>query len=583
MFKRKAKSVQDPTPNKKPTATSTTASTSSSSSSSSEPWKLVFQDARQAFGENKFKEALALFSRALSLQPNQTTLLDCRAATYEKLNELDLAYKDAASMVKVAPKDARGYLRAGKVLSLQKKYDRAILIYTRALKQVDHNDNRYAMITNMKEAAEKASKPPPKHDMMTRLPYDVISLIFSHLSFDRRIQCSAVSKSWRNFAVNWSGMWRDLEFGQRKVSMNIIKRYLGYAQGRHVRSFSIHYANRNMMKNVLQLLIDENCQYVETLDLKGCEIPVDVFARMLRLVGKHVKHLRLDHSSLSASELLDYVIPICPSLTQLSILGLVEGRPYAKEEYPPLDHLTYLRCNSLGHKVLLLSKNLTALDFYSSTIYFFQLYNEIVNTHKRLHTVYFSYGHNAEKLAWNPQRTLVNDSDGIKTFGIYDDRFFKSDVLTSFLIENPKLGELAILGCDLQAATGLANYIQSHGKVVVPLKKLVLQNCHGLTEEALHTIVTHCTLLEQVHLPKLTVVMDTTLNQLAAYTQKLRILDISDCTQVTGVGLQALVRAHGSHLEKLVLNNCQRIGPDAVNWAVSQLGRRVVECKFRVK
>jgi tetratricopeptide (TPR) repeat protein len=225
----------------------------------------VFQDARQAFTENKFKEAIGLFTRALVLNPNHTTLLDCRAASYEKLNELDLALKDASAIVKLSPKDARGYLRAGKILSLQKHYEKAIHIYQRALKKVDPTDTRFALLLNMKELAEKALKPPPKHDMMTKLPYDVISLVFSYISFDRRIQCSAVSKSWRQFAVNWSGMWRDLEFGNRKVSMNVIKRYLGYAQGRHVRSFSIHNANRNMMKNILQTLIDENCQYIECL------------------------------------------------------------------------------------------------------------------------------------------------------------------------------------------------------------------------------------------------------------------------------------------------------------------------------
>lgn len=260
MFKRKANSTpQETTANKR---TSTT-------NNSSEPWKLVFNDARQAFSENKFKNAVALFTRALVLNPNHTTLLDCRAACYEKLEELDLALKDASTIVKVAPNDARGYLRAGKILSLQKKYEKATHIYTRALKKVDPTDARYAMISNVKELAEKALKPPSKHDMMTKLPYDVISLVFSYLSFDRRIQCTAVSKSWRNFTVNWAGMWRDLEFGNRKVSMNVIKRYLGYAQGRHVRSFSIHFANRNTVKNILQSLIDENCQYIECLGKGG--------------------------------------------------------------------------------------------------------------------------------------------------------------------------------------------------------------------------------------------------------------------------------------------------------------------------
>jgi tetratricopeptide (TPR) repeat protein len=262
MLKRKANAKQQQeTLTEKKLRTSTTTS----DKLETEPWKLVFQDARQAFINNQFKEAVSLFTRALTLNPNHATLLDCRAASYEKLNELDQALRDAILIVKTAPNDARGYLRAGKLYSLQNHYEKAIRVYTRALKQVDPKDSRYPLIHNMKQAAEKAKTPPPKKDPITALPYDVNSIIFSYLSFDRRVQCTAVSRSWRNFALTYSGMWRDLEFGNRKVSQGTVKKYLQYCQGRHVRSFSIHNANRNAMKNILQSLIDENCQYIERL------------------------------------------------------------------------------------------------------------------------------------------------------------------------------------------------------------------------------------------------------------------------------------------------------------------------------
>jgi tetratricopeptide (TPR) repeat protein len=234
-----------------------------------EPWKLVFKDAHQAFKENKFKEAIALFTRALTLKPDQITILDCRAACYEKVNEKDLGLHDASSIIKAAPQDSRGYLRAGKLLSLQKKYDKAISIYNHGLIKVDPKDTRFAMLNTMKQQAEWAARPAAKFDPVVVLPYDVFSIVFSHLSFERRIQCTAVSQRWRTFALNWSGMWRDLEFGNHKVPQKTIKKYLQYAQGRHVRSFSIHYAPKNATASILNSLINENCQYVETLGNKA--------------------------------------------------------------------------------------------------------------------------------------------------------------------------------------------------------------------------------------------------------------------------------------------------------------------------
>lgn len=231
---------------------------------SNELWAKVFSEGSEYFKQNKFSDAVSLFNRALTLKPNHTTILDCRSACYEKLNQLDQALLDAATIIKVAPTESRGYLRAGKVLSLQNKHEKAIQIYSRALTKVNRQDKRYPQIAQMKKMAEK--KISVGSDFMKILPYDVISNIFSMLSFDRRIQCTGVSTTWRNFALNWSGMWRDLDFGNnKKISHALMKKYMSHAKGRHVRRFAIMDADQTMLKKVFQLLIDENCQYIETL------------------------------------------------------------------------------------------------------------------------------------------------------------------------------------------------------------------------------------------------------------------------------------------------------------------------------
>lgn len=297
---------------------------------------------------------------------------------------------------------------------------------------------------------------------------------------------------------------------------------------------------------------------------------------MLRLIGKHIKHFNLDNTTITMTEILDVVIPMCPQLTHLSILGLHAGRDYAKQDYPLLD-LIYIRCNILGDKIIQLSHHLTTIDIYSNTVYFHHFYNGIVNTHKDLETLHFSYGHYTEKTLWPPQHD-VSQRKGVLKFGIYEERFFNANVMESFLIENPNLQQLTIVGCGSDIGSGIERVVNG----LPQLLQIHLLNCPSLTEKGLHDLATKCPLLQSVSVPRLLSVTDAFLKDLEACV-RLRRLDISDCSAVTGVGLQALVQAHKGHLEKVVLNNCQRIGPDAVNWAIGQLGKRVIECKFRHK
>ncbi|KAI9248385.1 hypothetical protein EDC94DRAFT_625133 [Helicostylum pulchrum] len=546
-----------------------------------EPWKLVFNDGKQAFTNGQFKEAVSLFTRALDLNPNEITLLDYRAACFEKLNNTKSAIEDAGRIVKILPTDARGYLRGGKLFCLQKQYAKAIKLYTHGLRKVDPKDPKYTMLVDMKAKAEKATQPRPSMDIMTMLPYDVIGSIFSYLTFDRRVQCLAVSKKWREFGLRWSGMWRNLEFGNRRVTQNVIKRYLLCAQGRHVRSFCIHNAARNATNNILQSLIDENCQYIETLDFKGCDIYITPLARMLRLVGKNIKHLRLDDTTLTTTEILEVVIPMCPKLTHLSILNLTKGRDYSKSEFALIPNLSFIRCNELGMDIIRHSRQLQTIDFYSDAMYFTHFYDRIAPTHKSLETLHYSYGHKVEKIAWSPHDTVMTPSvksKGIINFGIYDERFFNAHVMKVLFTINPLIEELTILGCDPSIGTEFPKFI---GDIGLPqLSKLQIQNVTTLNAIGLHVIVTNCPLLEQVYFPGLPDVNDYILTEFANTASELKVLDISNCNRVTGVGLQALVRIHHSHLRKLVLNNCSRISVDAIIWARTQVARGVIESRY---
>ncbi|KAI5953209.1 DIA2 [Candida jiufengensis] len=63
------------------------------------------------------------------VHPKLCTLLDQRASTYEKLNNLTKALQDSNTILKIDPFNVKGYLRSGKILILQNKKFEAYKIY----------------------------------------------------------------------------------------------------------------------------------------------------------------------------------------------------------------------------------------------------------------------------------------------------------------------------------------------------------------------------------------------------------------------------------------------------------------------
>lgn len=75
-----------------------------------------------------------------TIHPKLPSVLDQRAATYEKLNNLENSLKDANRLIKYEPISCKGYLRAGKILLLQNKdviayktYQKGIYIIEKAI------------------------------------------------------------------------------------------------------------------------------------------------------------------------------------------------------------------------------------------------------------------------------------------------------------------------------------------------------------------------------------------------------------------------------------------------------------------
>ncbi|KAG1152284.1 hypothetical protein G6F37_001417 [Rhizopus arrhizus] len=572
---------------RKQTGSSESATQKKSKSEVEEIWHKVFSDAQEAYKQSKFEDATALFTRALGMQPDQVTILDCRAACFEKLKDYSSALSDAKRIITVAPRDARGYLRAGKILSLQKKFKGAMKAYDLGLEKVSREDKRYDLISTMKKSAERAIA--VGIDFMMVLPYDIKAMIFSYLSFDRRVQCMAVCRSWYAFATSWSGMWRELDFENKKINGQIVKRYMTYAQGRHVRRLTLSDAEQNLMEKVLKLVISEDCQYLERLDLKACHPPPALFLRTLRLMGKNLVDLNLDDTwGIGIHDIFDHVLKYCTKLKRLSILKInsviEEDRSFderVQERKVYKTDLIELRMNLESEqvsdnslfKLLSYFPNLRLLQLTIRTMDIHRFYHALHVHCPKLESVILNFHH----IQPNPMDALPNIKLSLRhihlrTVSLTSANLIQHNFLSSNSLQTIAIANYTGLGPLLSkmALTGLSE-----------LQTLYLTSTLDLDQEDLITLLSACPRLEDLKITQSQGVTDAVLASFPNQNQ-LKRLDVSQSRHLTGLGLKKVVESQRGSLQKLVINNCHRIQADAVAWATEQLGRRVVECRHTV-
>ncbi|GME70509.1 unnamed protein product [[Candida] boidinii] len=71
------------------------------------------------------------------------SLLDYRAACFEKLNKLKYAIQDSDKLIKYEPYSCKGYLRKAKILKLSKKYDDSLFILNFAVKKLEEGSQKH--------------------------------------------------------------------------------------------------------------------------------------------------------------------------------------------------------------------------------------------------------------------------------------------------------------------------------------------------------------------------------------------------------------------------------------------------------
>ncbi|KAG6159137.1 hypothetical protein E4U11_004400 [Claviceps purpurea] len=164
--------------------------------------------------------------------------LDFRAATFVALGELEHAMKDAEWMLELAPGLPDGYLRLGKIAQLQKNVEFAWNIYKSG---IEANEETSLDTSSKLQQLHDACKPLNWRFNCRRdplcLPAELVTHIFSYLTFDQILLCLRVSKQWTCTLTSpvHAPLWRDMTF---ESSYRVTKRFPSAEELRRILSWA---------------------------------------------------------------------------------------------------------------------------------------------------------------------------------------------------------------------------------------------------------------------------------------------------------------------------------------------------------
>ncbi|EGV63091.1 DNA-binding SCF ubiquitin ligase subunit dia2 [Yamadazyma tenuis] len=169
--------------------------------------------------------------------PRLSSILDARAATYEKLGDVSQSLADSQSSLKVNPLDLKAYLRIGKnylkmgdEIKAFRNYQCGHYLVSKFLqKHTDYSINR-DLLGKLEQAYSKLNshlkrkrqlqtqlekqlplkKAKKSIDPFDRLELDVLETIFGHLNVANLFSCHLVCKSWYNTLISFVQLYQSI-------------------------------------------------------------------------------------------------------------------------------------------------------------------------------------------------------------------------------------------------------------------------------------------------------------------------------------------------------------------------------------
>lgn len=270
------------------------------------------------------------------VHPKLGTVLDQRAATYEKLGKLDRALKDGEDVIKSDPLSCKGYLRTSKILIKMKRHLEAYKILQQGLytikravekfnievpsKLFESMKNQHSLM-NAKLKLERENKTGPKDELrisensnrvkrcvsethlvpqkkvkllldpVNYLPFEILQRIFCLLPFHELLKCHFVSKLWYHRLTSIPELYcfrlqTKVRLTSTELSngLQLLRRILKRSNRKRVNMFKMRtISNEAQFNRALEILASEKDMAFAGLDICNMHLSFESF------IGKFYK------------------------------------------------------------------------------------------------------------------------------------------------------------------------------------------------------------------------------------------------------------------------------------------------------
>lgn len=311
------------------------------------------------------------------VHPKLASIIDHRAATYEKLQKYGNALQDGMQLMKLDPLCCKGYLRTGKLFMILGEKEKALKVFKNGIRIIENAILKHGisvpniLFTNMKhqyEVLKKITTDPEsriyKYDIQTALkskkknqeqdvnflfcqkknkikkntdpflvfPVEIIEMIFSHLSIDNLLMCRTVCKNWDFNLTNITDLFlyqmnfkQQVTISEFKCGVEFAKVIILKTYNQQIKNLKIRSVfNASHLNKILECLFFEKGLSIDSLELFDKNLSFQLFLNRLckcswRLNNLHkLRHLKLGLNSSLRFE--DIIFKLFKNLRSLCIV-----------------------------------------------------------------------------------------------------------------------------------------------------------------------------------------------------------------------------------------------------------------------
>ncbi|PLN82455.1 hypothetical protein BDW42DRAFT_193071 [Aspergillus taichungensis] len=304
----------------------------------------LYRRAQTLCGQGNFAGALEAFTETLRCPGvDHLDVLDKRSAIYAKTGQYALAIKDAQRMIRNDRQDERGYLRCAKALVMEGKPEKALQLYTYALKYLPEDRPGRQLVVQLRDRIQAKLKTAETCcDPMAVLPLEIISMILGHLTFRQLVTLLRVSKKWNQFLSSYRELWRriDLSSVRTRVPHTSVSAYIRRSNATLTYAIIKNLNNPSRHKVLEYLSRCRQLEYLEIWTPVECGLAYDLL--------KSAQSLRTLILSAEITVSQEYITKFLSSLPRLERFEIHRstGSPTSKVDWP--SHLPNLRSISLA-------------------------------------------------------------------------------------------------------------------------------------------------------------------------------------------------------------------------------------------